>query len=108
MTKTVLAAIAVAALTPLSAAYAEDLNFRLVNDSSSALVGFNVSPTSAQFWEENLLAGDRIAPGYEADITIADGLTTCTYDIRGTFADEAEAEDFGLNLCELGEYVFTD
>ncbi|NVO58310.1 hypothetical protein HW561_21220 [Rhodobacteraceae bacterium B1Z28] len=108
MKMTFSALLALAEFASQSPVYAEDLQFRLVNDSSSALVGFNVSPTSSQFWEENLLAGDHIAPGYEAGITIADGLTTCTYDIRGSFADDSEAEDLGLDLCELGEYTFID
>ncbi|WP_176797672.1 hypothetical protein [Ruegeria halocynthiae] len=49
-----------------------------------------------------------MAPGNETDIIIADGLTTCIYDIRGSFADNFETEDFGLNLYELDEYTFTD
>ncbi|WP_120631963.1 hypothetical protein [Ruegeria sp. EL01] len=108
MNKHTFAMLTIAALSSQTPAYAEDLQFLLINESSSALVGFNVSPTSSEFWEENLLAGDHIAPGQQAGITIADGLTTCTYDIRGSFADDSEAEDFGLNLCDLGEYSFID
>lgn len=108
MKKPVCAILAFAVLAIQTPANAEDLEFLLANESSSALVGFNVSPASSQFWEENLLAGDRVSPGYEVDIIIADGLTTCIYDILGRFADDTEAEDFGLNLCELGEYTFTD
>ncbi|NVO58106.1 hypothetical protein HW561_20135 [Rhodobacteraceae bacterium B1Z28] len=102
------AALALAALAVHSPAQAEDLEFLLYNDSSDDLVEFNVSPASSDDWEANLLAGGYLAPGYEIGVDIADGLTTCVYDIRGIFADGSEAEDYSLNLCDLGEYTFSD
>jgi len=107
MTRT-LAIAAAAILATTSVALADDLDFVLVNESSAALIGFNVSPASSNNWEENLLGGDRLASGYEVDVVIADGLTTCIYDIRGQFPDGAEFEDYGVDLCDLGEYTFTD
>lgn len=106
--KRFLAAPAVAMLLSLTPAHAEDLEFLLANESSEDLVEFNVSPASSDDWEENLLDGGYLAPGYEAGVVIADGLTTCVYDLRGGFADGTSVEDFGLNLCELGGYTFTD
>ncbi|OED50916.1 hypothetical protein AB838_00125 [Rhodobacteraceae bacterium (ex Bugula neritina AB1)] len=108
--KTLLTAAASAAvlLASQAPAFAEDLEFLLVNDSSADLVEFNVSPASSDRWEDNLIDGGYLAPGYEIGVLIADGATTCVYDIRGSFADGSEAEDFGLDLCDLGEYVFTD
>ncbi|MFY2824726.1 hypothetical protein [Ruegeria sp. MALMAid1280] len=91
-----------------STASAEDLVFLLGNESSVDLVEFNVSSNASDNWESNLLQGDYVAPGYEADVLIADGLTTCVYDIRGAFSDGSTAEEYGVDLCDLGEYVFTD
>lgn len=89
-------------------AAAENLEFLLVNSSSSALTGFYVSAASSEHWEENLLEGQILASNYEVTLTIADGLTTCIYDIRGVFQDGDVVEDMALDLCELGEYTFTD
>lgn len=97
-----------AALATASTAMAEDLEFFLINDSSADLIGFNVSPASSDAWEENLLDGGYLAPGYEIGVLIADGLETCVYDIRGQFSDGAEFEDYGLDLCDLGSYTFSD
>lgn len=108
MNKAIFATLVTAILASYSPAMAEDLVFLLYNDSSSDLVGFNVSQASSDDWKEDLLAGGYLAPGYEIGVEIADGLTTCIYDIRGIFADGSEAEGFGLNLCDLGEYTFTD
>lgn len=97
-----------AALLLVTTAQAEDLEFFLINESSADLVGFNVSSASSDSWEENLLEGGYLAPGYEIGVMIADGLTTCIYDVRGEFSDGSEAEDYGLDLCDLGSYTFTD
>lgn len=102
------AAAAVALLAVQAPAFAEDLEFLLVNEGSANLVEFNVSPASSGNWEENLLDGGVLESGYEVGVLIADGATTCVYDIRGGFADGSEAEDYGLDLCELGEYSFID
>ncbi len=91
-----------------SPASAEDLDFLLYNDSSVALTEFNLSPASSNNWGESLLEGDYLAPGYEIDVLIADGLSTCVYDIRGGFSDGSEAVDYNQNLCDLGEYTFSD
>ena len=97
-----------AALLLVTTAQAEDLEFFLINESSADLVGFNVSAASSESWEENLLEGGYLAPGYEIGVMIADGSTTCIYDLRGEFADGSEAEDYDLDLCDLGSYTFTD
>ncbi|WP_170564745.1 hypothetical protein [Ruegeria atlantica] len=102
------AAAFTAAVLMATSAFAEDLEFLVVNESSADLVEFNISPASSDSWEGNLLSGGYVAPDYEIDVVIADGLTTCVYDIRGGFDDGSSVEDFGLNLCDLGEYVFTD
>jgi hypothetical protein len=91
-----------------SAASAEDLEFMLVNETSADLVEFNVSPASSGSWEGNLLQGGYLAPDYEIDVLIADGLVTCVYDIRGVFDDGSAVEDFDLDLCDLGEYAFSE
>ena len=57
-----------AALTFGSAAVAEDLEFFLINESSADLIGFNVSPATSDAWEDNLLEGGYLAPGYEIGV----------------------------------------
>ena len=49
-----------------------------------------------------------LADGYEIAVEIADGRSTCVYDIRGVFDDGEAVEDLALDLCELGEYTFTE
>lgn len=106
--KIIVAAQFAAALFLATAASAEDLEFILVNETSADLVGFNVSAASSGDWEEDLLDNGYLAPDYEIGVLIADGLETCVYDIRGVFDDGTSVEDYNLDLCDLGEYTFTE
>lgn len=98
-----LAALATLAATPV---LAEDLVFTLVNDSSHTVVEMYVSEVEADLWGENILY-DVVEPGVSGEVTIADGLDVCDYDMRFVTAEGGEAEDT-QNLCELGSYTLTD
>ena len=98
-----LAAVLALAATP---SLAEDLVFTLVNDSSHTIVEMYVSEVGAAQWGENILLGP-VDPGVSGDVTIADGLDVCEYDLRYISVEGGEAEDT-QNLCELGTYTLTD
>lgn len=107
MKRILLLASAVFAASSIAAA-AEDLEFLLVNESSADVTEFHVSIAETNQWEENLIEGGYLAPGYELGVIIADGEETCIYDLRAVFSDGAVVEDYGLDLCEMGSYTFTD
>ncbi|MEX0349946.1 MAG: hypothetical protein AB3N15_11030 [Paracoccaceae bacterium] len=98
----------IALLAAQTPAHAQDMDFLLINNSSVDLVEFNLSDASSDDWEENMLAGGVLAPDYEIGVLVADGLSTCIYDLRGVFADGSEVEEYDLNLCDLREYTFED
>ncbi|WP_421881419.1 hypothetical protein [Pacificispira sp.] len=52
------------------------------------------------------MEGDVLPSPGEVTVTTADGRENCEYDIRTKFADGAFYEDYNLDLCEMGEYVF--
>ncbi|MEE2949852.1 MAG: hypothetical protein VYD57_01170 [Pseudomonadota bacterium] len=85
-------------------AFAEDLAFTVVNDTSSTVVEFYVSPVDTDDWEENMVSS-AVAPGDEVTATIADGRSVCDYDIRAVFEDGEEAESRDVNLCDLGTFT---
>ena len=88
------------------AALAEDLEFTLINGSNADVTAFHVSHAGTSSWEENLIAGGFLPVGNEIDILIADGRSTCIYDVRTEFADGQSYEDYGLDLCQMGSYTF--
>lgn len=102
------AALSFALLLSATVAKAEDLEFLLVNETSSDLIEFNISSSSSNDWEGDLLEDGYLGSGYEVEVQIADGLDTCIYDIRGVFDDGSSSEEFGVDLCDLGEYAFSE
>ena len=92
----------------VQSAKAEDLEFKLNNSTQSNLVEFYVESSDQDSWGENLLKGEVVRPGESGTVTIADGKTTCTYDILGVFADGSKLDERKLNLCELGSYTYNE
>ena len=88
-------------------ALAEDLVFTLVNDSSHTIVEMNVSPVDEENWGENILTVDAVEPGMSGDVTIADGLDVCDYDLRFVTDEGAEATK-EQNLCEISTFTVND
>lgn len=99
----------VTVVTALSAtpALCEDLVFTLVNDSAQSIVEMYVSPVGEDEWGENILMVDAVESGVSGEVTIADGLEVCDYDLRFVTdqGDEATQEQ---NLCEVGTFTVTD
>lgn len=90
-----------------SPALAEDLVFTLVNDSSHTIVEMNVSPVAEELWGENILTVDAVEPGMSGEVTIADGLDVCEYDLRFVTAEGAEASKT-QDLCEINTFTVND
>lgn len=88
-------------------ALAEDLVFTLVNDSSYTIVEMNVSPVDEELWGENILTVASVGPGVSGDVTIADGLDVCDYDLRFVTEDGNEATK-AQNLCEINTFTVND
>lgn len=99
-----LTALATALAVP---AFAEDLVFTLSNNTSADLQEFYTSPVDVNDWEEDVLGTDVLAAGASAQVTIADGRTQCTYDMRFVFTDGSELEDTA-DLCDTGSYTLTE
>jgi hypothetical protein len=81
--------------------------FTLINDSSHTIVEMNVSPTEEELWGENILTVAEVAPGTSGDVTIADGLDVCDYDLRFVTDEGIEATQT-QNLCEINTFTIND
>jgi hypothetical protein len=99
--------VALAVALSATPALAEGLVFTLVNDSSHTIAEMYVSPVGEDEWGENILMVDGVEPGVSGDVTIADGLEVCDYDLRFVTdqGDEATKEQ---NLCEIGTFTVSD
>lgn len=86
-------------------ALAEDLVFDLHNKSSVTLQELYVSPTHTNSWGSDILGVDVLNPGESARVTIADGESTCVYDINFIGNGGEELTEESIDLCELRSYT---
>lgn len=102
-----LALAAIATLAATTPVLAEDLVFTLVNDSSVGITEMYVSPVDEDSWGENILTVDVVPPGASGDVTIADGLDICEYDLRFVAENGAAAEKT-QDLCDMAMFTVSD
>jgi len=98
------AAIATLATAP---AFAQDLVFTLVNDSSHSSVEMYVSPVGEAEWGENILTVDAVESGVSGEVSIADGLDVCEYDLQFITEEGLEATQT-QDLCAISTFTVTD
>lgn len=100
-----LAAILVASAA--APAFAEDLQFTLVNASSHDITEMYLSPHDQNTWGDNILTVDAVAAGTQGEISVADGETVCDYDIKVVTAEGTSGE-VTQNLCDLKTFTVHD
>ncbi len=93
-----------------SAAWAQDISFTLVNDTSFVLTEFYIGASTEAEWGDDLLGDEILEPAAEGVVSIADGLPECLYDVLGVFEDGEMVEHYEVDICELdgGSYSFVE
>ncbi len=106
MRSTRLAFAAVLAALAVPAA-AQDVQYQLSNSTGLTLMEFYTSPASQGSWGDDLLGANVLAAGEAGTVTIADGESTCDYDLLFVFEDGQEMVDT-VNICEMASYTLTE
>ncbi len=86
---------------------AQDLTFTLVNDSSHIIAEMYVSAVGEDEWGENILTVDGVEPGVSGEVSIADGLDVCEYDMRFV-TDGGDEVTQTQDLCVLATFTVSD
>lgn len=88
-------------------AFAEDLQFTLINNASQPLTNLYISLPEADAWGDDILGVDVLGVGETATVTIADGAEVCAYDLQFVMENEAMVEGTA-DLCETNQFTLTD
>ncbi|MDG3041067.1 hypothetical protein [Roseicyclus marinus] len=100
-------AASILSLTAASGAFAQDVEYALLNSSSLALTEFYTSSTDDEEWGEDLLAATDLLPGEAGSVVIADGGESCEYDMLFIFEDGTELTDT-VDICQIASYELFD
>lgn len=99
-----LALIAAAIFAP-SAAYAENLAFKLENNTSRMIVKFYATPVGGNGKRLELLNKKGLWAGKSRSLTIADGTDACVYTTRAVFEDDSFYDVTNkVDFCESDVY----
>lgn len=98
---------AVALMLTAAPTFAEDLLFSLANNSSANLQELYVSAAEADDWGDDILGMDLLNAGEKGEVTIADGMETCSYDMRFVM-DSGVTIEGSADLCETKAFTITD
>ncbi len=105
--RAVLAVSAFATICAFSSVSAANREVTIINKTRVALVEFYASSVGTNDWEEDILGQDILNPGESVDIDIDDGSGACRYDFKGVFKDGDSVVKNRINVCEVGEFSFT-
>lgn len=110
MLKKALVSALLVACTLAAPAMARNKVFTLKNGTSGVMMYFQTSPANVSEWEEDVLGSEVLGPGESTRVTIADGRSACTYDMRFEFDEDSglEVTEDQQNLCELGSYTISE
>jgi hypothetical protein len=98
-----------ASLVGMAAALAEDVTFRIDNDTNASIVEFYISPVTSDSWEDNVVPpGGELAPGGSVMMTVEDGSPACQYDMLAIFSNGNEVDDYNINICDLEVWVYDE
>jgi hypothetical protein len=104
-------AVAAAITMPLAHAYTYDRHVVIQNDASSDIVAIYASRVGFGSWQENILRGRYLAPGYEVTANIDDGSRgrpNCFYDLKAVLRDGRYAVKWNADVCTLERWTVYD
>ena len=85
-------------------AFAEDIQYQIINNSALTLMEFYTSPADTGTWNEDILGSNVLASGQSGTVNITDGSDQCVYDLRFVMEDGQELTD-QVDICSLASYT---
>ncbi|MES2432697.1 MAG: hypothetical protein V4586_02605 [Pseudomonadota bacterium] len=101
-----LAALALAATTLQAAAY--DRTVRIHNDTGLALVKFQSTNSGASRWGNDVMGSSTLANGASMKLHFDNAQGYCEFDFKAVFADGTVLQKARVNVCETGDYYYTE
>ena len=87
-----------------------DLEIRITSKTDTPVVSLLFSQRGVNDFDGDTYGNHVLAPGDSTYLIIPDGRTTCTFDLRAEFDEDAERDPFegSQNLCENSEFLITN
>lgn len=101
-----LATLVLAAL-PFSA-QAFDRHVRIHNDTGLTLYKFYSTNSGASRWGSDVMGSSTLASGSSMRLNFDNADGYCEFDFRAVFEDGTVLQKANVNVCETGDYYYTE
>jgi hypothetical protein len=106
--KLVMAGIMLAASVLAVQADNIDRNVRIHNDTGVTIYRFYSTNSGAERWGSDVMGSSTLPPGSSMRLNFDNKFNYCEFDFRAEFADGAVLQKNGVNVCEVGDYYYTE
>lgn len=101
-----LASLALAASSLAAVAY--DRHVRIHNDTGLVLYKFQSTNSGAKRWGSDVMGSSTLASGTYMNLNFDNTKGYCEFDFRAVFEDGSVLEKANVNVCETGDYYYTE
>ena len=102
----ILGMLGVVVMSPV--VHAENREVRIINETDRTMVRFHASNAGTSDWEENMLGWDSLRSGGSFVADIDDGSGYCRFDFKAVFDDGRTAVKYGVDVCRIETFRFTN
>jgi len=101
------AAAALLAASAVTAA-ATDRNVTIHNDTGVTIYRFYSTNSGASKWGSDVMGNSTLPDGSAMNLNFDNKYGYCEFDFRAEFSDGAVLEKDRVNVCEVGDYYYTE
>jgi hypothetical protein len=87
-----------------SAAFARNLDFKLINDTGYDIHAVYVDPNKSELWTDDVMEHDILPDGSSVFINFTGDADTCIWDLMVEWIEDYDSTVwYNLNLCDISE-----
>jgi hypothetical protein len=87
---------------------AQDRNVRIHNDTGVTLYRFYSTNSGSDRWGNDVMGSSTLAPGASMRLNFDNKYGYCEFDFQAEFADGSVLRRDRVNVCEIGDYYYTE
>ena len=105
-----IAALLIAATTASTATFAsaQDRNVRIHNDTGVTLYRFYSTNSGSTKWGGDVMGSSTLPSGSATNLNFDNRFGYCEFDFRAIFEDGSELQRAKVNVCEIGDYYYSE
>ena len=91
-----------------TAALATDRNVTIHNDTGNTIYRFYSTNSGSSHWGSDVMGDSTLPTGNAMNLNFDNKQGYCNFDFHAEFEDGSVLEKQGVNVCEVGDYYYTE